>query len=239
MNTLLDLAIEAHGGWDRWQRLSKIRAEISAGGAIWPLKGHGGRLDFRANAHLDTQRVELSPFKQRPDRSGIYEPERTTIETVEGGVLDSLTSPRGSFAGHTITTPWNDLQLVYFQGYALWTYLTTPFLLKRPGFQLREIEPWNEGGERWRRLQVIFPLSIHSHSREQVFYFDARGLLRRHDYSVDIMGGTSSAHYSTEHQVFNGIVFPTKRRVYSKGADNRPLLDRVAVSIDVTDVTLE
>jgi len=137
------------------------------------------------------------------------------------------------------TTRWDDLQLIYFQGYAMWTYLSTPFSLRRSGFKLQEIEPWSEDGEQWRRLKVTFPSSIHSHSTEQIFYFDARGLIRRHDYSVDIMGGTSSAHYATEHRTFGGIVFPTKRRVYTYDADNRPVLERVAVSIDVSDVEVE
>jgi hypothetical protein len=32
------------------------------------------------------------------------------------------------------------------------------------------------------------------------------------------------------------LIIPTKRRVYATDADNRPLLDRVAVSIDLLDV---
>src|SRR2546428_5616243 len=30
---------------------------------------------------------------------------------------------------------------------------------------------------------------------EQTFYFDQQGLLRRHDYDVDVAGGTPAAHY--------------------------------------------
>ncbi len=90
-----------------------------------------------------------------------------------------------------------------------------------------------------RRLKVTFPANVHSHSTEQVFYFDARGLLRRHDYSVDIIGGSDSAHYVSEHKTFGGIVFPTKRRVYAYGADSRPVLDRIAVSIDFHEITVE
>ena len=85
---------------------------------------------------------------------------------------------------------------------------------------------------RWRRLKVSFPANVHSHSAQQTFYFDRSGLLRRHDYSVEIMGGTSSANYATDPQLFGGIVFPTKRRVFAIGPDNRPLRNRVAVAID-------
>jgi len=49
-----------------------------------------------------------------------------------------------------------------FTSYALWNYLSTPFLFTRPGFELRELEPHEEGGDVWRRLLVKFP-SEHSY----------------------------------------------------------------------------
>ncbi len=76
-------------------------------------------------------------------------------------------------------------------------------------------------------------------SATNFFSRDERGLLRRHDYSVDIIGGSDSAHYVSEHKTFGGIVFPTKRRVYAYGADNRPVLDRISVSIDFHEITVE
>jgi hypothetical protein len=238
MTDLLTLAIDAHGGWDRWQKLSKMTVRAGIGGALWAVKGHPGARDVRLTVALHRQHVESSPF-EAPGTHSVYEPERTAVETDDGVVIATRTNPRSSFTGHTYATPWDDLQLVYFQGYALWTYLTTPFLLRSHAFQVREIEPWSENGEEWRRLKVTFPPNIHSHSTEQLFYFDAKGLLRRQDYSVDIVGGSSSANYATEHEVFGGIVFPTKRRVYAHGADNRPLLDRVAVAIDFHEITVE
>jgi hypothetical protein len=238
MTDLLDLAIDAHGGWDRWLKLSKVTVRARIGGSLWASKGHPGTQDVRLTAALHTQHVECSPFKA-PGKHSVYEPGRTAVETDDGGVIATRTNPRSSFTGHKLTTPWDDPQLVYFQGYAIWTYLTTPFLFRSPGFQMREIEPWSANGEEWRRLKVTFPPNIHSHSTEQIFYFDAKGLLRRHDYSVDIIGGTSSANYATEHEAFGGIVFPTKRRVYAYGADNRPLLDQVAVAIDFHEFTVE
>ena len=54
-------------------------------------------------------------------------------------------------------TSWDPLHRAYFNGYALWTYLTTPFLLAMDGFKVREIEPWREGAEMWRGLRATFP----------------------------------------------------------------------------------
>jgi hypothetical protein len=202
------------------------------------MKGQAGTPDVRITAALHAQHLELAPFKAAGTR-GIYEPDLTLIQAADGRVLESRENPRASFAGHQLKTPWDDLQLLYFRGYAAWTYLTTPFLLKEPGFFTQEIEPWSADGERWRRLRATFPANVHSHSTEQVFYFDAQGLLRRHDYSVDIIGGSASAHYVYAHQEHGGIVFPMKRRVYAYGADNEPLLDRVAVSIDFSELNVE
>lgn len=232
LNDLLAQAIHAHGGMAQWQQLRHVTAHIGVGGAIWQLKGWP---DVLADAHVavDTRRVhaEYWPLME-PGQKALFEPARTAILTADGKVLDSRDAPREAFAGHKITTPWDAQNLIYFAGNAMWTYLNAPFVFTQPGFKTEEVAPWQEGSEVWRGLKVTFPPEVPSHSTEQTFYFDESGLLRRHDYSVDIMGGTSSAHYATDHQRFGGIVFPTRRRVYSKAPDGKPILDRVAVAID-------
>lgn len=239
MNELVDLAIAAHGGWERWQQLRKLTAHVSVGGAMWHVKGWP---DVFANARVTIephrQHVEFSPFVD-VGRHSVYEPERTAIVTDDGGLIEERQRPREAFEGHVVMTPWDAQNLIYFSGYAMWTYLTTPFLFRLPGFEVEEVEPWDENGETWRRLKVTFPPGVHSHSTEQTFYFDVSGLLRRHDYSVEIMGGTSSANYASEPKTFDGLIYPTKRRVYAVGLDNKPLLDRVAVAIDIHTIDVE
>lgn len=236
MSDLLEVAIAAHGGWERWQRVSKLNARMTAGGTIWSVKGWPeGYVDVDCTVLAHRQHSEYAPFLKAGQR-GIYEPTKTKVVTDSGLTLDGRVSPRSFFEAHTIPTPWDQHHLLYFTGYAMWTYLTTPFLFRLPGVETEEIESWSENGETWRRLKVRLPEDIHSHSTEQTFYFDSDGLLRRHDYSVDIMGGTTSANYASEHRRFGGLVFPTKRRVYAAGADNRPILDRLAISIDIANI---
>ena len=43
--------------------------------------------------------------------------------------------------GYVLETVWNSLHRAYFNGYAIWTYLTTPFFLVIPGFEVTEISP--------------------------------------------------------------------------------------------------
>jgi hypothetical protein len=87
-------------------------------------------------------------------------------------------------------TPWDQLHRAYFNGEALWTYLTTPFLLAGEGVHESQVEPWRQNGETWRVLRARFPSSIETHSRVHEFFFDDHRMLRRHDYQVNIAGGS-------------------------------------------------
>jgi hypothetical protein len=68
----------------------------------------------------------------------------------------------------------------------MWTYLTQPFIFARPGFETTELDPWHEAGEEWRRLRVVCPSYLATHSTEQTLYVGPDGLFRRHDYKLDI-----------------------------------------------------
>lgn len=239
MNDLLDIAIAGHGGRERWEKINKIKVTALVGGGVWPVKGWPGALaNMTLTADAKTPRSEISSFLE-PGRTGVFEPNRTTILSPTGEV-DARIDPRESFYGHTLMTPWDAQNVLYFAGYAMWTYLTVPFLFQRPGFSVEEIEPWVDEGEILRRLRVTFPDDIPSHCKVQTFYFDASGILKRHDYSVDIMGGTTSGHFTLEPKTYQDVVFPTKRRVYAIGPDNRPVPDRgAAVTIDIQNVEIE
>jgi hypothetical protein len=186
MNDLLATTIKAHGGQDRWNQLNTVSARLTQGGALWALKGQEGVLDsVVVTANLHDERVSHRPFGA-PDRRSAFTPGRVAIETEDGTVLESLDQPRASFAGHTAETPWNALQLAYFAGAAMWTYLTQPFSFTLPGFRMTELDPWEEAGQLWRRLLVAWPSHLATHSTEQTLYLSPDGLLVRHDYDVEI-----------------------------------------------------
>jgi hypothetical protein len=44
MSDLLEMAVEAHGGIERWNEFNTLRAELSIGGAIWDIKQQPGLL---------------------------------------------------------------------------------------------------------------------------------------------------------------------------------------------------
>jgi hypothetical protein len=131
------------------------------------------------------------------------------------------------------------LHRAYFNGYAMWTYLTAPFLLAMPGFETFEIEPWWENGERWRGLRAKFPAHIAGHSRVQDFYFGPDNLLCRHDYHVDVAGGFAAAQYVHNIVEVDGLWFPTVRRAYRRDANGSPIHDELLVAIDISNLRFE
>jgi hypothetical protein len=106
-----------------------------------------------------------------PDQKTSFTPSRVAIEKLDGQVVAERHNARAEFAGHELNTPWGPLGRAYFNGYALWLYLTTPFSLAMSGFNVEEIEPWQEGDDKWRGLQVTYLPTIASHSKVEEFYF--------------------------------------------------------------------
>jgi hypothetical protein len=235
MSDLLELAVAAHGGLARWNELKTVHAQVSLGGVIWALKGKENALrDVTIEADLHEER--LTTYLTRQGRRTTFQPQRVLLQT-EGALNDdAFDDPRETFRDHKLTTPWNDMQLAYFSSYALWNYLTIPFLYTYPGFSVEELPPWEEEGEIWRPLRVQFPDYIATHSREQTSYFGPDGLLRRHQYNVDILEGAPGVNYALDYKDADGIVVPTTRRVYAFDDQGRPVPEPLLVSIDIKQI---
>src|SRR5215218_466488 len=234
MIPLLTNAIEAHGGLRRWNAQNNLTATIVTGGDLWALKGvEQDQTPRTMRIDLHHQWASVAPFG-KPGQRTDFSPARIAIIAEEGRVVAERSSPRASFARHDMRTDWDPLHRAYFNGYALWTYLTTPFLLAMDGFEVREIEPWREGADIWRGLRAIFPAAIASHSTEQDFYFGPDMLIRRHDYSVEIAGNFAAAQYVSDPVSVDGIKIPTRRRAYLRDENLAPMLDALMVSIDLS-----
>lgn len=235
MSDLLRNVLEAHGGLAHWNQFSTIRVQIVTGGGFWALKGLiQDAAPRRMTVLLQEEYASVAPFGQ-PNWRTNFRPGRLAIETLDGEVVRELKNPRASFEGHTMNTPWEPLHRAYFNGYALWTYLTTPFLMALPGFEVREIDPITEGEEVWRGLRARFPSQYASHSVEQDFYFGSDFLLRRHDYRVDVAGSFPAAQYVDQMVEAQGLKMPARRRVYVRGPDLKPVRDLLMVAIDLSE----
>jgi hypothetical protein len=237
MTPLLDLAVKAHGGLERWNKVKSVKVAASITGAIWFVKSKGDALK-NVVMTIATKRERLAMEFVGQDKRSIFEPARIVMEKMDGTAIEARDDPEKSFAGQQRSTPWDDIDVAYFSGEALWTYLNTPFLYTQEGFATEELPPIQVESETWRRLKVTFPDRVKSHSREQISCFGPDGLLRRHDYTVDILGGATGLNYASEYRDVDGIIVPTKRRVYAYEGDFQLVKDPLLVAIDMGEISL-
>ena len=84
---LAKLAIEAHGGLERWNRFTTLSAHLIQGGVFWAVKGKAGVLDdVTVTVDLRNEKVSHWPFGS-PDRRSRFEPQRVGFENATGKVL--------------------------------------------------------------------------------------------------------------------------------------------------------
>ena len=236
MSDLLDDVLAAYGGRATWAAASRIRARQYFGGALWAMKGHPGALtDVTVTVDLHREHTRQEPFPVA-GRHTDFTPGRVAIEDESGAVVEELLDPRASFAGHEFTTPWTRLQLAYFSGYAMWTYVTEPFSLTFPGVRADEIGGWTEDGRDFRRLLITYPDTIATHSPQQTLYIGEDGLIHRRDYTVDIAGNTPAAEYTSGFIVVSGLTVPTTRMIYPHDQNGIRRPEPLVVSIRLTDV---
>jgi hypothetical protein len=237
MNDLLESAVAAHGGLDRWNQVQSITVDAAITGVFWHIKSKGDALK-NVRFEADTTRQRLTMDFAGEDKRSVFEPLRVVIQHRDGALIEARDNPERSFEGQQFESPWDDVHLAYFTGEALWTYLNTPFLFTRPGFVTEEIAPVEVGGQTWRRLNVTFPDHIKTHTRQQVFCFGPDGLLRRHDFTMDILGGAPGLLNATGYRDVDGIMIPATRRAYA-WQDGRELIQEPPlVAIDMNEITI-
>jgi hypothetical protein len=135
---------------------------------------------------------------------------------------------------------WDDLDLLYFAGYACWNYFNTPFLFVQENFIFKELTPWREGSDTWRRMLVEFPDNIPTHNKFQTFYLDESSLIVRLDYNPDVFTSWArAAHYCYDYRNFFGIWIPVKRLVFPRKGNESRAKGPTLVSITLHELHLQ
>jgi hypothetical protein len=240
--SLLAEVIEAHGGRKRWSRAKEVQAHVRSGGLLMRSKGQGRCFrDYGLTIDTREPNAVFEPYP-REGGTGVFTAHEARLLAADGAVIEERQNPREAFSGSSglrRRLRWDSLDALYFAGYAMWNYLTVPFLFERDGFEVQEGEPLETDGGPWRRLDVRFPEDIPTHSREQCFYFDAQGLLRRHDYTPEVVASfAKAAHMVSGHREVDGLVFGTHRQVFPKAPGGRPLPGPTVVWIDLDSITV-
>jgi len=206
--SLIDTVLSAYGGRDLWLKAKGIEAEFSAKGLAFTLKHRPALHHAFLKLEVDHPVCSIHPIGSK--RKSV------TGKLIDGDAhllnnLNLITAQRKRIRqlfpyGRRLFW-WDDLDMTYFAGYAMWNYLTLPRLLMDEAAQFKEVGPGV--------LEAEFDGSFPTHSNKQQFIFDTQtGLLQQHNYTVDIISPlATAAHVVKSHALFDGIPVANHRVV--------------------------
>lgn len=231
---ILHEAIEAHGGMDYWNSLGALDAEISVSGFLFTAKQRPVLQRVRMRALTTEPRFFFHDFPKPGQTAELIGNDEVRILDKDGKIFAQRKNPRPAFRGIRRQFFWDDLDFIYFAGYATWNYLTAPFMFAREGFLIKTLEPLQGTFGQFTRLRVTFPPDIPTHSSEQIFYFDDQRLLRRLDYTAEVVGGWAhAAHMCEEYRTFDRLMAPTRRWVLPLPFGHKPLPGPTLVQLEL------
>ena len=211
-NEFIGDVIAAHGGRSRWQDISYIDVEFSAGGAAFASRQVEPKclhhVTGRFGAHAPVASVDA--FGSRHLR-GQFENGAVRLHQSDGGILIDRPQARQRFGDIRRQMLWDEGDLFYFVSYAMWNYLCFPFFLGANALQTARVAPWQASG--WQ-MEAEFSGDFPTHSRRQWFYFNSSLQLVRHAYCADVIGPYARAvHHCTEYLCTDGIWLGRRRQV--------------------------
>ena len=210
---VVDAAVDAHGGLDRWRTARRLEVQLAFGGLAFYAKGRRKASGRPFTASIDTVGggVTMRPFANSPAMVGEFTRERLRILDSETGtpIEECPTDSRRSGLLRTVI-PWKDLDQLFFGGYAISHYFRLPFSLIDEAIGLKAL-PDQRG---LRRVQAMFPEEVYPHSPQEMLHFDRSGRLVRHDYVARFLSPLArGAHLSEDYGTFDGLAFARRRRV--------------------------
>lgn len=213
MSSLLEKIFDAHGGMENWNKFRTISPTLRFGGLAFRSRFNlAGLIERRVEIFTRRPFVIFNDFPKK-GMTGTFTPNEVYIEKA-GLVIRSREQPRSYFDSLRRKIFWDDLDLLYFAGYASWNYFNSPFLLGYPGVTVEELSPLPENGKLWRRLRAHFPDQFPTHCNSQIFYFDEKFRMVRLDYCPEIFASWArAAHFCSHHSRWNEILIPSRRRV--------------------------
>ncbi len=226
--------IDAHGGVDFWNGIEALEAEISVSGLLFAFKRRPVLDHVKVTAYAHQPRFVFHDFPSRGLSGELAGGEEVRVVSRDGEIVQKRNDPRSAFKSLSRLLSWDDLDFVYFGGYATWNYLVAPFFFLGDGFHFEVLEPIRVSSSTWFRLKVTMPADLPTHCREQIFYFDENWHLQRLDYIAEVVGRwAQAAHFCENYRDFNGLKAPTRRRVRPILFGNHPLPGPVLVALDI------
>ena len=229
--------IAAHGGENFWNRLEALEAESSAAGLLLNFKQRPVLDPVRVTAYTREPRFVFHDFPSAGLNGELVGNKEVRIVSREGEIIQHRSDPRSAFRGLGRILSWDDLDFIYFGGYATWNYLVTPFVFLRDGFGFQVLDSVRVSSSSWSRLKVSMPDALPTHCRDQIFYFDDNWQLKRLDYVAEVVGGWAhAAHICKNYKDFNGFKAPTHRRVRPILFADKPLPGPILIALDIHNI---
>jgi hypothetical protein len=225
--------LDAYGGEARWREATAVEAHLTIGGLLfrWKRRGEGRWPSVRVRVEAHEPKTRFDPI-DHDGNVAVLEGHTVRLERPDGTVVEERADARPKALGRK-TFGWDSIDIGYFFGYTMWNYLALPALL------LREDIAWSESAE--DTLEARFPPEIPTHSPLQRFHVElGSGRLHQHDYTAEPFGFfAKAAHMIEEHNTFDGLVAPSKRRVKPRAGDKGgPLPGPLLIWADVHEYRL-
>ncbi len=209
------------------------------GGMEFTSRMHGAPLrDAEVTVSASTPAVAIGHWPAE-GRVGHFTPNRVWIEGPQGELLQERCAPGATFRTVRHWFWWDQLDVLYYCGLCLWQALCLPFTALRSGCEVQELEPVDLAGERWQLLRLVLPADVPGTAPEQVLYADAGGLIHRIDYAPTLYGAFWRVGQTlADHDVFDGFVHATRRRVYPSLPNGQMLRATRLGWLDLDDVSV-
>ena len=239
-NQLLENVIRAHGGIERWQQVESIQLSLNIFGPILITKFKSPWLsNIAACIYTDKPYVSFHNFPE-DGMTSIFDAYNVYIFDDN----DQITSEKDfSLKANQRSKPrlqWDHLDLVYFLGLAVWNYSCSPFMLQNNKIECHQGKVMIDAdGSRLDALNVTFPSSMPSQSKQQVFYFSDEGLLRRNDYIGKAFSPVSiGSNYYNQYETVEGFAFPTRRTLFPRLWNGRALKQIKVMDGFINDISI-
>lgn len=224
---LVSQVLRAHGGLDRWDRISAFSAHVSLGGTLFPLDG--AAREYVVEGETGQPRLNLF-CSSDATRHGVYRPDRVELRDSSNALLDALDRPIASLAGRPADRMFTELESVFLIGNLLWSAIMGPFVLAAP--RVSALESVSKG---IRHLDVTLPPDLDPLCPHRRLRIREDGTLYRSDQDMPPLHPFPVAETLSAHLVFDGILVATLRRVRALGLDG-DMARKSLLDLEIFDV---
>ncbi len=252
---LAEQVIHAHGGADRWRRISRFSAHVSVSGEMLPppegspplgvphVEVGGYQLVTAPKTRSTLRELVMEGETHRPfaklfgstdmTRYGVYSPERAEFRDISGALISAQDAPVAALTHRGEAPPLEALDRLFLISALIWGAVVGPFVLTLGGETYEE--PSASDRRQYRRMWMELPEKLSPIITERCLSINNRGLIHQVEHTFLPYHQGQIVESISMYENFAGIKIPTIRRMQARRADGKleptPLID-----IEIFDV---